>query len=252
MDVSEMSVVSVSKGRLPTVMKIFIPYVFVGSVLCACIGMPQTASADLVAGSATLDAVALQTLTVTPGSPLTGAPFDIPAGTNIGLRSSGSFTIGWNNEVAGVASVSSFSGVFFENHPDLGLYDLFTVGDGPGATFSGELSNIVSDSNDELVSADVTISTTFSVTFRDASLGNPSFYTPGVALFEGAISADGSLFFESPDPDEVDIFFANPLGADSLAVISTDRTVFSPVPEPSTLAVCAGVVGLFTIRRRRQ
>lgn len=234
-----------------TSLKVFLSTLF----LAFSFGIESHANADLVAGSLSADARADQQVRIPAGSPLTGAPFNIPENAVFDFSSIGSFVVDWEAEAGGIATISDFSAVFDEVHPDLGPYTLLAVGDGPGASFSGELSNIVDD-NGSLISADMTIRTTFSLTFTGPGLGNPMLYTQDEAVFVGRIATDGSgIDFASPDPmnDDLDIFFSNPLGPDPLAAISFNRTVtgITAVPEPAS-CVFGGVLGLMVALRRRK
>lgn len=213
--------------------------------------LQSTLDADLTAGSATYGSFADQTVRVTAGSPLTGAPFNIPAGTEFGLSAFGSFSVDWDDESGGTANVSSFSAVFDELHPALGPYQILATGTEPGASFSGELTNIV-DNAGSLVSADLSLSTTFSLTFLAPGLGEPTLYTKDQATFAGTLSGVGSGFVFS-SPEDLDVFLSTGnVNSDPLSAVSFNRTVIvSAVPEPSSLLIAfVGLVGM-TCRRRR-
>ncbi|WP_157665245.1 PEP-CTERM sorting domain-containing protein [Mariniblastus fucicola] len=208
-------------------------------------------SAQLMADSFTVDAVADQQVRVTDGSPLTGAPFNVPADTVFDLSAVGSFTVDWADEAGGVADITDFSAVFSQTHPALGPYDIFATGLGPGATFSGQLSNIVSD-NGNLVSADMSVSTTFSLTLQGPGVAGTTMYTQETATFAGNIFADGSgTGFTSPDDLEVFLSTGN-INNDPLTAVGFNRTVtaISSVPEPSS-ALLVSLVGLVLLRRRK-
>ena len=88
------------------------------SVMCC---FAKVAAADLTAGSLTFSARADQNVRVTgtngePVSPLSGPPFNIPAGTVFNLSALGTLEFTWADEVAGVAELTDFSAEFFENH----------------------------------------------------------------------------------------------------------------------------------------
>ena len=186
---------------------------------------------------------------VPTGSPLTGAPFNVPAETVFDFSAAGSFTVDWAAEANGVAEIVGFSAMFSEVHDVLGPYDLFAVGSGPVTMFEGELSNIVEDEGN-LVSADMTVSTTFSLVF--AAAPNALLYTQEMATFSGSIAADGSGSGFTSD-DQLDVFLSQgDVATDPLAAVSFDRSVTSitAVPEPSSF-VLVGLLGLVALRRRK-
>lgn len=234
-----------------TYLKVFISTLF----LAFSFGLESNANADLVAGSLSADARADQDVEIAANSPLSAFP-DVDDGDEFSFSSIGSFTVAWDATNTDSTTISAFSAIFNEVHPDFGPYTLLAAGDGPGAGSSGTLSNIVVDVNDELVSADMTILTTFSLMFTGPGTGNPLLYTQSQAEFVGRIATDGSgIDFASPDPmnDDLDIFLATPLPNDPLAAISFNRTVtgITAVPEPAT-CVFGGVLGLMVALRRRK
>ena len=205
------------------------------------------ATADLAAGSLAFSARADQNVRVTgtggePASPLSGPPFNIPAGTVFDLSALGNLEFTWAAEVAGVAELTGFTAEFFETHPVLGPYRLANDG-GPAPSFSGQLTNIT-ESGGELVSADLSLNTTFSVEFLAPGLGNPLLYTKVEGLFEGQLvtgSNNGQVFTSS---GEIQAFLdtGDPQN-DPLAAASFNRTV-TGVPEPTAglLLVLLGAV----------
>ncbi len=160
--------------------------------LFSCPLLQPDSHAELMVGMSTVQAVADQTVRVTDPSPLNGTPFNIPGGAEFDLSATGSFTFGWDAELGGVANFSSFSASFFELHPVLGPYSLLATGSGPGSGFSGQLTNIV-DAGGSLVSADFSVSTTFSLTFLAPGLGMPTLYTQDQATFTGVVDGTGSV-----------------------------------------------------------
>ena len=213
--------------------------------------LPSTLEADLSAGSATYDSFANQTVRVTDGSPLTDSPFNIPAGTEFDLSALGSFSVDWDAESGGTANVSAFSAVYNELHPALGPYQILATGIGPGASFSGALSNIVDDAG-ILVSADLSLSTTFSLTFLAPGLGEQTLYTKEQATFTGTLLGGNSGFVLS-SPEDLNVFLSlGDVDTDPLSAVSFNRTVIvSAVPEPSSLLLAfVGLVGVACRRRR--
>ena len=214
--------------------------------LLTCPSLQSVSRADLMAGSTSSLAVADQTVRITDPSPLNGPPFNIPGGAEFDLSATGSFTFGWDAEAGGTANFSSFSASFSENHPVLGPYNLLATGSGPGAGVSGQLTNIV-DAAGSLVSADFSVSTTFSLTFLAPGLGMPTLYTQDQGTFTGVVDDSGSVGSVFTSLGDLDVFFANPAGPDPLAAVSFNRTV-TAVPEPSSFLLC-GVVGILAVRR---
>lgn len=208
----------------------------------------EVANADLVAGSRTIESRADQTVRITTG-PLNGPPFNIPPGAEIGLSALGSFTFDWGAESNGVASITGFTASFTQTHPLLGPYILLATGEGPSPGFGGELTNIV-DNGGDLVSADVSISTTFSLKFLGPGLGEPVLYTKDQATFTGSfVDGNGSLVFSSSDDLDAFLSTGDPAN-DPLAAVSFNRTV-TAVPEPASAIVCAIGLTCLTVRRRR-
>ena len=119
---------------------------------------------------------------------------------------------------------------------------------GPAPSFSGQLTNIV-ESGGELVSADLSLNTTFSVEFLEPGLGNPLLYTKVEGLFEGQLvtgSNNGQVFSSS---GEIQAFLdTGDPGNDPLAAASFNRTV-TGVPEPSA-GICFVLLGALTCLRR--
>lgn len=213
----------------------------------------QTCQADLIAGSLTFDAQADQTIRIPTGSPLTGAPFNISADSEFDLSAHGSISIGWAADDDGDQStvLSSFSANFSGANPSLGSFMLAAVGTGPGATFSGRLDNIV-ESSGALVSADWTLNTTFDFIFPGAP-DQPHVYTRDLATFTGVIRGGdatiGEVFTSNGDINGY-LSLGNP-ASDPLAAVSFNRTI-TAVPEPSGLALLAGLGGVVALRRRRR
>jgi len=216
-----------------------------GLIGVTCPLLQSNLQADLMSGSTTIASRADQMVRVTDPSPLTG--LGIPSGAEFNLSALGSFSFTWDDEVGGTASISSFSASFSEMHPELGTYNLIAVGSGPGAGFTGQLSNIV-DAGGSLVSADFSLSTTFSLTFPPPGPGI-TLYTKNQATFTGVVDGSGSFGNVFASPGDLDIFLSEgDITTDPLSAVSFGRTV-TAVPEPSSFLFC-GVVGLLVLRRR--
>lgn len=221
--------------------------------LAAAMFFSNTSEAALVMGSLSFDARADQRVRIPAGSPLTGAPFNIPPNAEFDLSAFGSISLGWDADADsnGSTSVNAFSASFFEVHPDLGPYALAGIGAGPGASFTGSLDNIV-EVGGELVSADWTLNTTFSFTFTGAP-GQPVIYTQELATFSGVVrGGDATLGEVFTSNGDINGFLA--LGGDPaddvLAAVSFNRTV-TAVPEPSGAAILSfGALGLILRRRK--
>lgn len=218
----------------------------------AAVSMATTCRAALVMGSISFDAIADQQVRIPPGTPLTGAPFNIPGGAEFDLSAFGVVSLGWDadSDSDGSTSLSTFSANFTEVHPNLGPYSLAATGVGPGATFTGSLDNIVEIGGD-LVSADWTLNTTFSLTFT-AAPGQPVIYTQQLATFTGVIrGGDATIGEVFTSAGEIEGFLSagNP-ASDPLAAISFNRTV-TAVPEPSSFAMLS-LSGLSLLCRRRR
>ena len=182
------------------------------------------------------------------GSHLTGDPFNIPVGAVFDLSAQGSFTVDWAAEAGGVAQVTGFSAMYSELHPVLGPYDIFATGSGPGSTFSGELTNIVSD-NGDLFSADMTLSTTFSLVFNGTGIEGTTLYTQDASTFVGTISANGTGTGFSA-PEDLNVFLSTgDVNNDPLSAISFNRTV-TAVPEPSC-GLLVSLLGIAVLHRKR-
>jgi hypothetical protein len=213
----------------------------------------QVVHAGLMSGSIDIASRADQFFRVTPGSPLTGPPFEIPEGAVLPLSALGSFTVGWGDDTNNDATVDleSFSAEFEGVFP--APYRLTGAGSGPGASFSGQLTNIV-ESGGQLVSADLVLMTTFSLEFMIPGLSaNPTLYTKDLSTFTGEVQAGGAALGEVfVSVGETEVFFAtgDPDG-DPLSGVSFGRTV-TAVPEPSTALSLGLLVGLAGIQRRRR
>ncbi|GAB5402881.1 MAG: hypothetical protein Aurels2KO_11120 [Aureliella sp.] len=219
----------------------------------ALLALAPTCKAALVAGTLSFDARADQRIRVPDGSPLTGAPFNIPANAEFDLSALGSISLGWeaDGDSNGSVALTSFSASFLGADPTLGPYSLAGAGDGPGATFNGTLDNIV-ESGGELVSADWTLNTTFSFRFTGAP-GQPLVYTRDLATFTGVVRGGnatlGEVFTSNGDVNGFLSLGGDPSN-DPVAAISFNRTV-TAVPEPGSVALlcCFGSIGI--LRRRR-
>jgi len=215
----------------------------------------NSAQAGLVTGSFSFEGRADQSIRVPAGSPLTGAPFGIPAGSEFDLSALGTVTLGWESDADadGSVALTSFSANFAEVHPVFGPYALAAIGTGPGGGFSGSLDNVV-ENGGELVSADWTLNTTFSLTFTGVP-GQPTIYTKDQATFTGKIfngSANLGQVYTSLGDINGFLSLGDP-NTDPLAAISFNRTV-TAVPEPSSLAIFAlsGCTFLFSRRSKRR
>ncbi len=218
------------------------------------LGLAPQSRAALVDGTLEFAAQADQSIIITDNSPLTGTPFDIPAGTIFPLSARGSISLGWEADADGDASVAvtSFSAEFFELHQALGPYSLSAIGNGPGAGFTGRLDN-VEETGGILISADWTLSTTFSLTFTGVP-GQPTIYTKDQATFTGKVRGGNAIIgevFTSSGLVDGYLSLGNP-ATDPLAARSFNRTV-TAVPEPSSLSMLAvaSLVGVGYRRRRR-
>lgn len=214
--------------------------------------LAPTCRAALVAGTLSFDARADQRIRVPTGSPLTGAPFNIPAGAEFDLSALGSISMGWDADANsdGSTVLSTFSANFSGADATLGPYLLSAVGAGPGATFTGSLDNIV-EAGGALVSADWTLNTTFDFIFT-AAPGMPHVYTRDLATFTGVVRGGtatiGEVFTSNGDINGF-LSAGNPQ-TDPVAAISFNRTV-TAVPEPGSIALLSCFGGLAFLRRRR-
>jgi hypothetical protein len=200
--------------------------------------------AQLEAGSLLVDARADQTVRV-----LAGSPFGNADDLELQLSAVGSFELTWEDEMGGTAALSDFTATFQGTDAVLGGYTVFG-GLAPPASIptTGNLANI-DELNGELVSADFTLGTAFSIVL-DAG---PVIYTQGTAEFLGLISNSSGDVFTSPD--EIDGYFAlgGDIADDQVVAVSFNRTVttLAAVPEPSSALIfaCIGVIGCVTRRR---
>ena len=214
----------------------------------------STVLAQLEAGALTVDSNVSQQVEIPQGSPLTLPPaiggFGIPVGATFDLFATGSFSVGFDAESGGVAEISSFSALFEQTHPVLGAYDLLAVGNGPVQSFSGQLSNI-DEAGGALVSADITLSTTLSLTFEAAP--DAVLFARDPATFSGRIFADGTgTLFDSPESLDILLALGGDPNSDPLAAISSNRVLSATtVPEPSSACMVATMIGLVSLRRRR-
>lgn len=215
--------------------------------------LAPTCHAALVAGTLSFDARADQRIRVPAGSPLTGAPFNIPAGSEFDLSALGSISLGWgaDGDSDGSTALNSFSANFSGADPTLGPYLLAAIGTGPGATFNGSLDNIV-EAGGALVSADWTLNTTFDFIFS-AAPGTPHVYTRDLATFTGVVRGGtatiGEVFTSNGDINGF-LSTGNP-PADPIAAVSFNRTV-TAVPEPGSIALLSSLCGFAFLRRQRR
>lgn len=214
--------------------------------------LAEASQAALVASSLSFDARADQRILVPAGSPLNGAPFSIPPGSEFDLSALGSVSMSWDADADsnGSTTLSSFTATFAEVHPQLGSYSLAASGTGPGASFTGSLDNIV-DNAGALVSADFTLNTTFSLVFNVP--GQPLIYTKDQATFTGVIRGGNATIGEVfTSGGTIDGFLSagNP-ATDVVAARSFNRTV-TAVPEPASGALACLCCGVLAVVRRRR
>ena len=150
----------------------------------------------------------------------------------------------------GVANVTDFSGRGFRYHSrPAGPYDLTVPGVGPGATFNGNLSNIISGPSGELISGDLAMNLTFSVEFTDPMAMGLTLYTKDTSFFLGPLSGESNVgaIYADPMNGVTDIYTMIPKIGEILIAQSSDRIV-TAVPEPACLAI---VLPLFALVLRR-
>lgn len=209
-----------------------------------------SSQAALVMDSMTFSGRADQSIRVPAGSPLTGAPFNAPPGAVFDLSALGTISLGWESDGDADNSVAmtSFSADFAQVHPQLGPYSLAAVGTGPGSGFSGTLDNIV-ESGGQLVSADWTLNTTFSLTLAG---GAATIYTKDQATFTGTVRGGAAILGEIfTSTGDIEGFLSlGDINTDPLAAVSFNRTV-TAVPEPSSLA-CLLAASVLPLRMRRR
>ena len=148
-----------------------------------------TGQADLSSGSATVEVVFDQMILIPEMSPLSACgPVDPPC--EFPLSASGSFIVTWDDEdmTTGVANISAFSASGPGFLPGLGNFVLTAIGEGPGATYEGMLTDITSGAGGELISGELTIDTTLSVEFTDPPAGGLTLYTKHTSHFVGTLS----------------------------------------------------------------
>jgi hypothetical protein len=135
----------------------------------------------------------------------------------------------------GEAQVTDFfgsgSGVIL---PAPGPYILDVPGTGPGATFSGNLSNITSASG-QLISGDLAMDLTFSVAFTDPAAMGLTLYTKDTSFFLGPLSGGSNVgaIYQDPMNGVTDIYTMIPGIGEILIAESSDRIV-TGVPEPTS------------------
>jgi hypothetical protein len=184
--------------------------------------------AQLDPGSQTVDVVFDQTITILPN------PIGLPV-VPIPISTLGSFTVTWGAESMGEAQVTDFfgsgSGVIL---PAPGPYILDVPGTGPGATFSGNLSNITSASG-QLISGDLAMNLTFSVAFADPAAMGLTLYTKDTSFFLGPLSGGSNVgaIYQDPMIGVTDVYTMIPGLGEILIAESSDRIV-TGVPEPTS------------------
>lgn len=226
-------------------------------LLLAALVISQNVTAALVAGSALVPSRADQFVQVTEGSPLTGTPFFLNSGDILPISGSGQFNFQWDDDADGDNTVdfTGFEAQFNGTFP--APFSLQGMGSGPGATSNGQLTNIV-ESGGELVSADFTVNTTFSLTFDLGPGGSPTLYTKDLATFTGVVidgSANIGEVYSSTGDLEVFLSLGGNPDNDPLAGISLGSNGFlrtvTAIPEPSSMFVLGLVASGAFVRRRR-
>ncbi len=192
-----------------------------------------------------VNARADQTVRVLAGSPLNPSNMDVDRV----ISAFGGFELFWDAEMGGSAALSGFTAEFVGTDDVLGGFTIFGGLTAPAFVDPfGTLENIQSEANGDLISADFTLGTAFSIVLDG---GGPVIYTQDRAIFTGLLSdgAPGEIF-TSPDPINGHLALGGDIGDDPVVAVSFDRSV-TAVPEPSSAAILACIGVMSCIVRRR-
>ncbi|MFO0912073.1 MAG: PEP-CTERM sorting domain-containing protein [Pirellulales bacterium] len=217
----------------------------------------SSAQAGLLSGSIAVPARADQMIRLFPGSPLNPGADVVEVPTS----AVGQFDLKWANQQPGddFATITSFSAHFTSDPGDpLGLYTIDAPAPPPGDSFRGRLTEIV-ESAGTLVSAKLTIETTFGVTL--AALGGATVFTINdpnsgkpedhYSVFIGNLDADPTAgeIFDSPANKNI---YADIPGVGQVAVGQSFNRQVIVIPEPSSaVLLMIGVCGFVSRHRRR-
>lgn len=229
------------------------------STILVCLSLvicSRAVGAGLMSGALTVPSRADQMIRLYPGTPLNPGASVVEVPTS----AVGQFVVTWGDQQPGedFAKVTGFSGHYTSGPSDpLGLYTI----DAPATTndFRGRLTDIV-ESGGNLVSATLTIETTFGVTL--SALGNATVFTindpnsPAAedhySVFVGQLDAawkPGEIFDSPPNTN----IYANVPGVGQVAVGQSFNRQVIALPEPSATAMLAvGALGLIRRRSRRE
>ena len=226
----------------------------------------KTEADEIVAGSTTFNAIAIQDVMISKDASINPTGQDLFFDDLFGVSSA---TINREQQVGNTIAISSLDGWVFEGSNILGSFRFGIVGPFSGTDYSGSISNVVQDSNDpgfatgdpsSFESGDYFLTGTgFGVEFTSGPLAGTILITDPSQTFEfesnfdGLPPSPGTLITTTANSDQVlDIWLSNANG-DLIEKVgsSSDRRILV-VPEPtSVLAIgLCGLVGL-AIRRRK-
>lgn len=232
---------------------------FVALTAFALVACPATA-APIVAGPTHLPSIAIQDITLLPGTPFnpTNAPIFLP-----GVSGTGFITLNRATQVGSTIPIPTLAGgMFYGSHPALGSYVFGNIPPLTGADFSGQITNVVQDPNDpgfasgspsSFRSGDFTFGgDSFGFEFLTGPAAGVRLYTdPSVpfefsAVFDGLPPSPGTLLVNS-GPNVLNVTF---LG--QVVATSSNRRILI-TPEPASVAVFGmTLAGVVAVRRRRK
>lgn len=234
-----------------------------GFVLCVLASTYATrAKADpVIAGTTDLYSTAIMDLRLLPNTPFNGGSDAIVL---MGVSGTGTITLNRSTQVGTTIDIPTLAGgMYYGSDPNLGSYVFGNIPPLIGADFSGQITNVVQDTNDPGYASGLPSSfrsgdfsfggSSFGFKFLSGPAAGVSLFTDPTIPFSFSSTFDGlppsaGTVLQNSGPDSLDVLFNGQVVAQSF-----NRTIIvNAVPEPTSFALIGlGAIGMAARHRLR-